>query len=172
MKIGWAVASLVAVSSGALADWQYSRWGMSVDQVVAASGGTAQPVRDNKDKRIEKKKRLVFGEVTIGTTKFPVDFYFEENKLRLIRYDLGLNDGCAEKEELFLEAFGAAEPELSTTPFPGRNLILGKTRIRSWTTASGDTLKYKVIWFERPDLPSIKSKAICMVAVTPPGEAS
>jgi hypothetical protein len=169
MRIAWAVASLIAVSSGALADWQYSRWGMNVEQVIAASGGTAQPVRDIKDKRIDKKKRLVVGEVVIGTTKLPVDFYFEDNKLRLIRYDLGLEDGCAEKEAQFLEAFGAAEPKLNSTEFPGRNVIYVKSRIRTWTTESGDALEYRVIWFERPDLPGVKSKSLCMAAITPAG---
>lgn len=169
MKFAWGAALLVATSGTALADWQYTKWGMTVEQVIAQSGGTAHTARDEKDKRIGKKRRLAVGEVTIGTTKFPVDFYFEDKQLRLIRYDLGLNDGCAEKEALFLETYGSAEPRLTSTEFPGRHLIYAKSRSRTWQTEQNDRLKFQLIWLERPDLPGKQSKSICWASLEPPG---
>ena len=172
MRFAWVAPTLLTVSGGALADWQYSKWGMTDKQVIAASGGTARAVRDEKDQRIGKMRRLVVGEVMVGATQLPVDFYFKDKQLQLIRYDLGLNDGCAEKEAVFVEAFGPAEPKSNSTEFRERTVILIKSRSRSWTTEGGDTLNFNVIWFERPDLPGVKSKSICMAAITPPGQSN
>lgn len=172
MRLALAALALVAVSTPSLADWQYTKWDMTAEQVIAASGGTAKAARDEKGKRIGKERRLAAGEVTVKDTKLPVDFYFENNKLRRIRYDLGLEDGCAAKEELFLAAYGPAEPKLDTTEFPGRNLVYGKNRTRTWPMPDGDKFEFSVIWFERPDLPGVKSKALCMAAITPPDKAT
>lgn len=51
---GWTVASALALSAlacsalPAAADWQYTRWGMTPDQVRAASDGVARPNADRK----------------------------------------------------------------------------------------------------------------------------
>lgn len=171
MRLALAALALVGIATPALADWQNTKWDMTAEQVIAASNGTAKAARDDKGKRIGKQRRLVVGEVTVKDTKLPVDFYFEDKKLKRIRYDLGLEDGCAAKEELFLAAYGPAEPKLDTTEFPGRNMVYGKNRTRTWQMPDGDQFEYTVIWFERPDLPGMKSKAICMAAITPPGKA-
>ena len=50
MVAGLGIAALAAGSGPASADWQYTQWGMTPDQVKAASGEVAQ---DNPDRRLD-----------------------------------------------------------------------------------------------------------------------
>jgi hypothetical protein len=70
------------------ASWQYTRWGMSPEQVVAASKGTAHLEPDNgsylpylPDR--DKALMLAKGQVKIGSFNFKVGFYFDVEKRAL-----------------------------------------------------------------------------------------
>jgi hypothetical protein len=161
----WLALPLLAFATPALADWQYTRWGMSVDEVLAASNGSASKVRDDKDKRVRKLPRLALGTVKEGDTEFTVEFFFEKKKLRFLRYVPKTDLDCDSEERLLLDRFGAVEPVHDQFEFPGRNLVLGKSRKLVWNLPGNDQLKFDIIWFERPDLSNVKSKRLCSVLI-------
>jgi hypothetical protein len=80
---GYAV-SLSLISFTALANWQYTQWGMSPEQVVAASRGSAHLEHDNGALLPYTKALLLAkGQIQIGNFDFVVGFYFDVNKRTL-----------------------------------------------------------------------------------------
>ncbi len=56
----------------AIADWQYTRWGMTADQIVAASNGTARKLAGEEQ---EGESGNSFTALAVGTFKTgPFDF--------------------------------------------------------------------------------------------------
>ncbi len=83
-----AIAFLSAPMSKALADWQYTRWGMSRAEVIEASGGLAVVY--------EVKKREEWGiypdlvaPALFGKFKYRAKFYFDADngELKAVRMD-------------------------------------------------------------------------------------
>jgi hypothetical protein len=163
----WLALPLLAFSAPALADWQYTKWGMSVDEVLAASQGTASKVRDKKGERVRELPRLALGKTKEGETEFIVEFFFKKKKLRLIRYVPSSDMTCAAEEQVFLDQFGPASPTVDSFEFKSRNLVLGKSRKRKWDLPGSDRLDFSVFWFERPDLPDLASKQLCVAIIQP-----
>ena len=163
----WWLFALVGIPSPALADWQYTRWGMTVDEVITASNGTATKVKDNKDLRVLKMPRLAVSQTTDSEAVFKVEFYFKDKKLALIRYEPSAEMDCPAEEEFFLNRFGAAEPNDTTQEFRNKNLVLLKSRTRIWTMPSGDSLQFNIIRIERPDLPNMHVTPMCNVLIRP-----
>jgi hypothetical protein len=75
---GWIFLALGFVSP-AKADWQYTKWGMTPQQVAAASGGNAQ---------LETDGRGCTGTYRVGKFKFDVTFEFDE-RARLLAVSSG-----------------------------------------------------------------------------------
>lgn len=167
MRLAVAALAMAGLATPALADWQYTKWGMSPDEVITAANGTAQKVKDEKDKRVRKLPRLATGKASEGKVNFDVEFFFLDNKLSLIRYQPTGTMDCAGEEQFFLEHFGPAEPTEKVTEFKERNLVLLKTRTRTWKMPSGDSLYYNVIRIERPDLPNLQVRPMCVAVIEP-----
>lgn len=75
---------LLNCPSSANADWQYTQWGMSPEQAMAASSGflrkaTAKEVADNTIPPIGSA--LVVGEYATNNIKFSATLLFDANKL-------------------------------------------------------------------------------------------
>lgn len=151
----------LACSTPALADWRYTRWGMSPEEVIAASAGAASAVKDEKGKRVRDYRRLAVGEVAEGDTKFMVEFYFDQKKLKLIRYVPTGGMNCTSVEEFLLRQFGPAEPEDKVHELRDKNLVLLKTRKREWALPGGDRMTFSNLRLERPDLPQLTVEPIC-----------
>lgn len=65
------------------AHWQYTTWGMSPDQVIAASSGTVQRsdgARSVQDDSTEEAK----GVYVVNGASFDAKFYFRETKLVMV----------------------------------------------------------------------------------------
>lgn len=80
--IGVVVAMMIAAKPS-LADWQYTKWGMTSDEVVAASEGKAKPGKD---------PRSLEAEHSSGRYAFKVSFGFSTSQKRLERVILYLVD--------------------------------------------------------------------------------
>lgn len=77
-------ASFIFGASAAMADWQYTRWGMSPAEVVAASAGAAQLQR-NEGADIRDTKALAAGSYSAGSIKFNVSYLFDgEERLSMV----------------------------------------------------------------------------------------
>ncbi len=81
-----AIGTLILTTWPSFADWQYTRWGMTPDEVVAASNGAASKPQIAPP----KKGRAVDDETVKGTYetpsfKFSVGFVFENDKLAAVR---------------------------------------------------------------------------------------
>jgi len=71
----WCLAVLM-IAPAARADWQYTRWGMTPEQVVAASGGTAELLPVAKRPRVPPLVTAATGETTDGRMQLRTVFSF------------------------------------------------------------------------------------------------
>lgn len=80
-RFGALLVGLSLVSSPVYADWQYTTWGMSPDEVVAASDGDAQQPEEVVDLG-ENVIHLLSAPyaVTDGQLKFQAQFFFRDSK--------------------------------------------------------------------------------------------
>ena len=79
MQIGalTALANLVfclGIASSANAGWQYAEWGMKIDQVIAASKGTAQRFNETNSDLSVSQEEGASGSFESGGLKFSVNF--------------------------------------------------------------------------------------------------
>jgi hypothetical protein len=100
------LASLATVQP-ASADWQYTKWGMTVPQVAAASGGKATPLTDKGLDRGTDIVRLQ-APYTSGAFVFTARFLFDASTERLSRVDLKLENGkmCADLHGALYTKYG------------------------------------------------------------------
>lgn len=77
------------VASPAAANWQYTRWGMTPDEVIAASGGAATAGSGERSVQGDQIKGAV-GSYISGTYRFGLTFWFGESGLSTV--SLGLDD--------------------------------------------------------------------------------
>jgi len=76
-----AIYLIVICSAGpALASWQYTRWGMTLSQVIAASRGSAFAYQGTADEQVGGKLRLLAAaKYHSGSIDFKVRFYFDRD---------------------------------------------------------------------------------------------
>lgn len=124
------VALALAVSAPAAADWQYAKWGMSPEQVVAASKGKAELFTDK-----ERPTVLARSTYELDDFKFTVQFAFTQRKLSDVQLRAnGVTCGLTLRQKLD-ETYGPP-----TTQSPG---ALETTTWRS--TASGNLVELMVV---------------------------
>jgi hypothetical protein len=91
----WAIA-FSFVSTSAFADWQYTKWGMTTEEVITASGNKAsKPTKPNtiKDGHIVN---LLSAPYNTERFKFKADFWFgkKSRQLEMVKLDLIDLDQC------------------------------------------------------------------------------
>ncbi|MFC5359072.1 hypothetical protein [Azospirillum himalayense] len=93
----WAVtltAMYLLISTEAWADWGYAKWGMSVKEVVDASGGAALPISAQEKNGAKFSTDLfdprLVSDTTIDAFKFHVVFYFHSSSGELSMIDMNL----------------------------------------------------------------------------------
>ena len=120
------VVSLVAPS--ARAEWQYTRWGMTPEQVVAASGGRAELLPVARRPRIPPLVTAATGQFVDGPLRLRTVFSFdiESNGLQCVSYGVSSHaDNNAFKEAL-IRHYG--QPQATRTiPLVGMTELDWKT---------------------------------------------
>lgn len=91
----------VAIGPGARADWQYTHWGMTPEQVVAASGGKATLLAERQRRRLPPFMTAATGTFQDGALALSTSFTFDiaSSGLRCVFY--GVMDA---KDNAALEA--------------------------------------------------------------------
>lgn len=84
IKIGVAIAVALSVSSSAYADWQYTKWGSSPAQVLAASNGKASELTNEEKVEYADSSKgstltpLLKAPYSAGRHEFTAYFYFDK----------------------------------------------------------------------------------------------
>ncbi|GLV24977.1 hypothetical protein [Sphingobium sp. TomTYG45] len=83
-----------AIASPAGAHWQYSKWGMTPDQVVAASKGTVQRVDPSSDAALPIGVKEAAGTYSANDQSMRVSFWFKGGKLNQVHLAQDDADAC------------------------------------------------------------------------------
>ena len=75
-------ALLIVFTCAAFADWQYTKWGMTVDEVIDASGGKATKI-DDSGRDSEDQKTMATAPFIAGDFVFEANFMFSRNDQKL-----------------------------------------------------------------------------------------
>jgi hypothetical protein len=89
LQMGLVATTLIAPT--ARADWQYTRWGMTPEQVVAASGGAAQLLPEADRPRLPPMMTAAAGTYQDGPIPMRVAFSFNIQSGGLVCVTYGLN---------------------------------------------------------------------------------
>lgn len=101
-----AFALAAAWASPAAANWQYTTWEMSPEQVIAASGGQARAASAGGDLTVGSTKGAE-GTFTAADRIFNVRFYFAEQKLRKVTLSLHGVGTCNQTNQDMQAIYGA-----------------------------------------------------------------
>jgi hypothetical protein len=93
--------ALLMLTTSARADWQYTRWGMTPDDVVAASNGKARRAEPGLGREGEilppGSGRLAEAETKISGVRFYIQFLFRKERLVMVQLS-GLCSQSASQE--------------------------------------------------------------------------
>jgi hypothetical protein len=100
------LATLIAPA--ARADWQYTRWGMTPEQVVAASGGKVSLLPEKERPRIPPLITAAKGEFTDGQMRLRTVFTFnsESMGLQCVSYGVRVHDDDDAFKALLIGRYG------------------------------------------------------------------
>ena len=141
-----AALACLTLPGTAQANWKYTSWGMSLDQVVAASPRTVRRIADVSKDRVDDLQRLAVGEVTEGGTKFQVQFYFSPGgtNLQLVRYEPAEKMTCTDEGVVIAKMLGngkVTETVESTDVGDGKKVDI-TYRTATWTGTQGDEVQF------------------------------
>lgn len=108
---------LTCISMPALADWQYTRWGMSPEQVVAASKGSANLLPPDQRPRLPPLETSAKGTFQDGALTLRTTFTFDTSKggLTCVWYGVAEQANSEPFKQMLLKRYG--EPaETSSLP--------------------------------------------------------
>jgi hypothetical protein len=107
-RLRFAILTFVSVTQVAHAGWQYTQWGMTDDQVIAASQGAVLAVPPKTGFSNGSSMRAE-GLYVSSAGKFEANFIFDKDN-RLIQVNLGQMDavGCSNTRRLLTEKYGPA----------------------------------------------------------------
>lgn len=96
MKFGTLVVAVTAlsVSSAAQADWQYTKWAMSPDQVIAASKGAVAAVDPTKDAEMPWGIKEAVGTFSSNGREMKASFWFKDHKLTQVNLSSNSESDC------------------------------------------------------------------------------
>jgi len=110
MRLPWIVSIFFLMVSPASADWQYTKWGMTQDQVIAASKGEARKVNPGPN-FVCNDKQIPFAAIqkkVIGDFSFDVIFCskMQGGPLTSVRLDSNDNVNVYSLKRALLAQFG------------------------------------------------------------------
>lgn len=142
----FALATLIC--GPAYADWQYTRWGMSPDQVIAASGGKARVATADEASRYARLAGMTaraIGDYQTEEMRFSVEFHHDTTgALQLVALTLRDWSGNNRLREALLARYGR--------PVESDKLSMGESDL--WRDGAGGNIvrAYR--------LPGLKSMSI------------
>src|SRR4051812_26763659 len=92
MKKAIFAAALLMSASPALAGWEYTKWGMTPKQVVAASKGKAKLGNGEPGDRVVNEQVGALGTYHATGGEFGTIFYFREGKLNQVNLKMTGDD--------------------------------------------------------------------------------
>lgn len=112
----WICASLLVIPSAAIADWEYTKWGMSPDQVVKASKGKAQQHPRDADNSTDGADALVSGTYSAAGYNFTTHFRFGKNDggLSAVLHELKPPSKCGELFASLQNIYGKPDNDILT----------------------------------------------------------
>lgn len=117
MSAGLTVAILMslALATPAWADWDWTRWTMSDDQVIAASGGRVKAARGGKDQQIDSWDLRAEGQIQQDGLNFRAQFYFDARgkALHVVRLTLLDFGDCLKLAKLMVARHGPSPTDYS-----------------------------------------------------------
>ena len=140
-------AAALLVSAAAQANWRFTNWGMSVDQVVATGKGVkAQAIADVQDDRVGDLQRLAVGETRDAGIDVQVQFYFTSGtkRLAMIRYQALTNTDCGDVENAAVRQYGAGKVRDADAQIDNgkSDPITYTEHTRDWTGPGGDSINF------------------------------
>jgi hypothetical protein len=113
---GAGLAALALGSTPARADWQWTHWGMTPQQVIAASNGQAHAVQGSDTQRVFKMDWRAAGSIEEAGATFELGFYFDPatDGLKVVRYNLNDPSPCPALKEKLVRELGEPRDESRT----------------------------------------------------------
>jgi hypothetical protein len=107
-KLSVVLISIFCVSGAAHADWEYTEWGQSPKEVVAASGGDAHLVPARPYPGNENYTINVMGEYRSGDYSFDATFRFQGDELGSVQLELQgpTSERCGDLRSLLGDVYG------------------------------------------------------------------
>ena len=120
------VAVLLSIAPAARADWEYTHWGMTPQQVVAGSHGTMKLLSAKEEARLPPNVTAVSGTYKDGALELRVSFMFTiaTNGLTCVNYGVNRHQDDEAFNAALIKRYG---PPKKTGPFFGVTTL-------SWTT--------------------------------------
>jgi len=107
-----AVAVLSAAAGPATADWEYTRWSMTPEAVVAASGGKVRQVAGREGERVHDYDLVAQGDHRWRHFDLHAQFYFSPaRELKVVRLTLKDNARCDAARRTLQAAHGPGGQE-------------------------------------------------------------
>jgi hypothetical protein len=128
--VRWILLSLVGllIAPAVQADWEYTRWGMTPEQVVAASGGKAKLLPEEKRPRVPALVTAATGEFNDGAMQLRTVFSFniERGGLACVSYGVLSPDQNGAFRTALASRYGPPQ-STSTVAFLGQENLGWKT---------------------------------------------
>jgi len=106
-------------STTALADWRDTRWGQSVDDVIASVGGNIRKVAGKPDQRIWNQDWKARADLPLDTLTLETGFYFDrKGALSLVKMEATDPATCDKLPEILRNLHGVPFAELTDTILP------------------------------------------------------
>lgn len=103
-------AAIITLAGSAKADWQYTRWGMSKEQVIEASKGTAKTPTKPDVYEDDEFTHLLSAPYKSGDLQFDAKFHFsKDGKLTRVILEYGNRDDCSRLHRMLSSAYGPGE---------------------------------------------------------------
>jgi hypothetical protein len=105
------VLAMLLIAPAAHADWQYTHWGMTPEQTVAASRGAAQLVPEKNRPRGLPLLTAATGSYQDGPLQLRVTFQFNtaSNGLACVSYGVNSHDNDAAFKAALIKRYGPAQ---------------------------------------------------------------
>jgi hypothetical protein len=122
------VLAMLSIAPVARADWQYTHWGMTPQQVVAASRGTAQLIPEKDRPRLPPMLTAATGTWQDGSMQLRVTFSFDiaTNGLVCVNYGLNNRDSNDAFKAALTKRYGPPQ-KTSGVAFLGTSTLVWKT---------------------------------------------
>lgn len=143
-----AITASCILASPAAATWGGTRWGMSVDEVLATLGPTATRVEDEKDQRIQGAQRLVSAQSTSDSITYTVDYFFDGRRKTLTKVNLVPTTAeCLSARAAFIVQLGEGKVESKSQQLMrDRPPLVSEERV--WPDPAGEgTVSYSSVAF-------------------------